>query len=359
MKILQISSVPVTYPGGTEKVVLELSKNLSKKHEVTILQTDLYLGGKIKLGKSKIGKVNVITCKNDSFLGGFGYSKEFKKKLEGVWEDFDIVHIHGHGRFTSDFSLKFLKGKLPMIYTAHGFFHKKSLIKRIHDFFLGGLLKNATRVTALSELEKREYQRLGIELDKIKILPNWINFSKFEKSKLGGKKVLYVGRIHESKGLQYVLDAVKGLDCEIEIVGRDAGYQRDLEKKIGEEGLREKVKISNNISDKELLKKYSSSDLFVLFSEWEGFGVVVLEAMASGLPVVVSDRGALPILVRDKENGFVVPFRDVSKLRENIEKVLESKDLRKKISKNNLRKAKEYDEKKIVKGYEGLYKEIA
>ena len=369
MKILQISSVPVTYLGGTEKVVLELSKELSKKNEVTILQMNLYEDKKSFDRNSQIGDVKIITCKNDYFVGGFGYSREFKKILREIWRNFDIVHIHGHGRFTSNWTLKFLKNKKPMIYTAHGFFHSKkgAMAKKIYNKLFGGRLNNATFCTALTELEKKLYLKLGVSEDKIKIIPNGIDLEKFIKRNVDKKKLLeeygiknkktllYVGRVHESKGLQYVVAAVKDLDVNFLIVGRDAGFSSVLKEKIKEYRIGDRVKLLGGIEDKDLLEIYSLADAFILFSSWEGFGIVVLEAMASGLPVIVSDRGSLPTLIKHKENGLVVKYLNVKELEENIQLLFKDKKLEKKILKNSKVFVKNFEYSKVAKQYEEIY----
>ena len=77
MKILQISSVPVTYSGGTEKVVWEISKRLAKRNKITVLQTTLYDPEK-KAGRTYKEKVEIVTFKNELFLGGYGFSPYFK-----------------------------------------------------------------------------------------------------------------------------------------------------------------------------------------------------------------------------------------------------------------------------------------
>lgn len=366
MKILQISSVPVTYSGGTEKVVLELSKELSKNNEVTILQTNLYEEKKKFERYSKIGKIRVITCKNDYFAGGFGYSKEFASTLKEIWKGFDLIHIHGHGRFTSDFTLRYLKDKKPLIYTAHGFFHtsKAGFIKKIYNSFFKRIHKKNVWFTALTELEEKKYLQLRVKKGKIKIIPNWVDFKKFSNAKeikIPFKNnfpiLVYVGRIHESKGLQYVLKAINNLKVNLLIVGRDGGYKEELEKLVKQLNLQNKIKFTGEISLPELKNYYKSSDFFILFSEWEGFGISLIEAMYFELPAIVSDRGALPILVKNKENGLIAKFPNEKDLEEKIQILLNDKKLVQKIKRNEKVFVKKFDSKKIIEQYKNLYKE--
>jgi len=363
MKILQISSAKVTYPGGTEKVVLELSEELSKKHEVTILQTNLYEENSKFEKISKIGKVNVITCKNDYFLGGFGYSKEFKNILKKIWKDYDLIHVHGHGRFTTDHTIRFIKRRKPLIYTAHGFFHssKSGKIKEFYNCLFKKILNNISYFTALTELEKKQYVKLGAREDKIKIIPNWIHLNKFKvkknkKHSKNKKILLYVGGIRESKGLQYVCKAIKNLDVQFLIVGKDVGYKKELQKQIKELNISDKIKFLGAISDKNLLKIFSIADAFILFSEWEGFGITLLESMAAQVPIIGSDRGAIPYLIKDGKTGLITKFKNVEELTANIQKILSNDDLRKSIIKNSSKYVKNFNYKEIIGNYEELYK---
>ena len=169
MKILNICSVPVTYQGGSERVILELSKRMAKENNVTILQTSLYEDD-IFIGQTKIDGIEIITCKNDRYLGGYGYSKEFKKTLKRIYKDFDIIHIYGYGRFTSNFSMKFLHKRKPFLFSSHGFFHDKkhSIFKKIHNILFSRLMKKADCCCALSEVEKEQYISFGVNENKIK-----------------------------------------------------------------------------------------------------------------------------------------------------------------------------------------------
>jgi len=370
---LNISSARVQYLGGTEKVVWELSKYMAKQgHEVTILQTDLYeKGHKWKASEKKEG-IDIITCRNDRFIKGFGYSKEFKKKLKEIWKEFDVIHVYGHGRFTSEYTLRFIKDKKPIVYSACGFFHNKkhSFAKKLYDKFFRRSARQIDFCTGLTEIENRRYGELGVPASKRGVVPAWIDLEKFKKRNVNKEKLrrkygiedkktlLYVGRVHESKGLQYVVEAVKNLDVNFLIVGRDADFSSVLKDKIKEYNLGDRVKILGGLDDKDLLEVYSLVDAFVLFSSWEGFGIVVLEAMAADLPVIVSNRGSLPTLIKHKNNGLVVNYPNVKELRENIQLLFGDRKLERKIKKNSRIFVKKFEYSKIAKQYEKIYERL-
>jgi len=373
MKILNISSARVQYPGGTEKLVWELSKYMVKQgHEVTILQTDLYEKGyKWKAVERKEG-IDIITCRNDRFIRGFGYSKEFKEKLKEIWKGFDIIHIYGHGRFTSEYALRFIKNKKPIVYSACGFFHNKkhSFAKKLYDRFFRRSAKHIDFCTGLTGIENKRYGQLGVRENKRGVVPAWIDLKKFKKRKINKEKLrrkygiekkktlLYVGRIHKSKGLQYIVEAVKNLDVNFLIVGRDADFSVVLKEKIKEYGIGDRVKLLGGLDDKDLLETYSLADAFILFSNWEGFGIVVLEAMATGLPVIVSDRGSLPTLIKPRENGIVVKYPNVNELKENIQLLFKDKKLEKKIKNNSKSFVKNFEYSRVAKQYEKIYEKL-
>jgi glycosyltransferase involved in cell wall biosynthesis len=365
MKILHISSARVDYPGGTEKVIWELAKRQAAKNEVTILQTNLYQEKEPFVKEDEKEDVKILTCKNDFFLGGFGFSREFKKKLVSIWSNFDIIHIHGHGRFTSNFAMKFLDKKKPFVYSAQGFFHRRNIIKKAYDFLFGGRLKNAAICTALTEVEVNHLKnKFKISPKNIRVLSPGLDMNSLKKPskkildlfrkkyKLNRKTLLYVGRIHESKGLQHVLDAIKDVDCKLLIVGKDSGYKPVLEEKARELGIQNKVIFTGALDDDDLTKAYYSSDSFVLFSEWEGFGIVVIEAMASGLSVVVSNNGSLPHLVKDGINGYIA-----NSGKELKEKILLALKGNKKIIAEGEKFAKQFDWDSLTKNLEKNYAE--
>lgn len=370
MKILQITSTFFPVMGGQEKVVYEISKGLvDKGHEVTILTTDLFSDNKLPK-KETIEGMNVVRFENKFFLGGYGYSPKAMNWLKDNWEDYDAIHSHGYNRFLSEFSVNYLKDKKPAIFTAHGFHHTKKnyFFKMIHDLTLGKFLRYAKKCTALTKLDFEKYANLGVKKTNIVEIPNGIHLSDFQnigekvlskvRKKFGLKEdfILCVGRIHRSKGFQYVIDAIKNLKTNLVIVGRDFGYKKELEEKIKKLEVGNKVKFLEEVNDKELISIYKLSEFFILFSEFEGFGVTVLETMAAGKPIIVSDRGSLPLLVEEGKTGFVVPFKNVEKLTKKINFLLKNNSKRVELGENCKVVSKGYDWKEIINNYEDIYR---
>lgn len=371
MKILHISSAKVTYPGGTEKVIWELARRQVKKDDVTILQTNLYEENESFLNEEKREGVKILTEKNDFFMGGLGYSKSFKKRLKEIYKQFDIVHIHGHGRFTSVYSMNFLKNKKPFIYSAQGFFHSKknSLFKKTYDFLFKGLLKKASFCTALTPVEKKTLIEMGVPKNKIKVIPGGVDLKKFRikkdlkriREKYLGKKLkekfvlLQVSRVHKGKGIQNVINSIENLDVVFLVAGKDSGYLSELKKKVKSKRMENKVKFLGRVSDEELLDIYKIANLFVLYSEWEGFGIVIIEAMANECPVIGSNKGSLPLVIKNNKTGFIV--NNEKELENKIEILSNDKELVKKMGRNAKDFSQEFDWDNINKKELEMYLE--
>lgn len=157
----------------------------------------------------------------------------------------------------------------------------------------------------------------GLAAEKTRPLPRWVDTARFspafrvagfwEKYGLKGeRKLLYVGRVSKEKNLELLADtfievAETGFACSLVIIG-DGPYRKEMEERLaGYPAL-----FTGFLSGEELARGYASADLFVFPSATDTFGNVVLEAQASGLPVVVSDQGGPKELMTDGETGVVV-----------------------------------------------------
>jgi glycosyltransferase involved in cell wall biosynthesis len=157
----------------------------------------------------------------------------------------------------------------------------------------------------------------GLAAKKVQPLPRWVDtgvFAPFKKEEAfwkrhginGGLKMLYVGRVSKEKNLKLLADAFKeivdgGLGSTLSIVG-DGPYRKELERELAGYP----AVFTGFLSGEDLCAAYASSDVFVFPSTTDTFGNVVLEAQASGLPVIVSDSGGPKELMVDRSTGLVV-----------------------------------------------------
>jgi glycosyltransferase involved in cell wall biosynthesis len=226
------------------------------------------------------------------------------------------------------------------------------------------VLKNEDAVLALTEDMKREMQKI-YDRD-IFVIPNGINLERFKnlskgdiRSK-GEKTILFVGTLRPVKGLTYLIEAMKitrdkNKDIQLMLVG--SGEERvHLEVLIKKLKLKKCVNFIGKVPNEEVPEYMFASDVFVLPSLSEGFPNVVLEAMASGLPIVATNVGGLSEIIKDGENGFVVEPKSPKQIAEMVLMLLEDDELRERISKNNKKRVKDYSLESVVARLEEIYR---
>lgn len=155
-------------------------------------------------------------------------------------------------------------------------------------------------------------------------------------------KLLCVANVQKRKGLEYLIDAIKlikNTKIKLDLVGviKDEGYDRYLKTKIYESGLGSGVECKGYLSGDELWKAYRDADLFVLPSLIEAYGMVLIEAMSFGLPIIASRVGGIPEIVEDGVNGLLVRPADPAELAKAIEEVVNNSQLRRNLSVNVLK----------------------
>jgi len=178
----------------------------------------------------------------------------------------------------------------------------------------------------------------------------------------GDKKViLFVGRLAEKKGVTYLIDAMKNVDAKLIIVG--SGPLEEVLKKQAEP-FGNKIDFIGPKTHEELKVIYPSADIFVAPSitakdgDKEGFGLVILEAMASGLPIVASDSGGIPTIIKNNFNGFLAKEKDVNDISDKINLLLNSEPVRLEILNNANITVKNYDYGTIAKKYSRVLRKL-
>ncbi|WP_283680830.1 glycosyltransferase family 4 protein [Parablautia sp. Marseille-Q6255] len=269
---------------------------------------------------------------------------------------FDIVHAHWiipQGIVQSFF-------KKPYIVTSHGGDIKALNIGIIKKLKIQ-CLKKAKCITVVSELLKGEVRKLcdTIEVRVISMGYNALEFGKqhavLDYFKQGDKKViLFVGRLAEIKGVTYLIEAMKQVDAKLVIVG-DGTLKDALKQQAKEQG--DKIVFLGAKTHEELKTIYASADIFVAPSitmpdgSKEGFGLVMLEAMASGIPVIASVSGGIASLIHDGENGMLCPEKNPTAIAEKINRLLQDEELYRTIVNNMKQLIKGYDYRVIARQY--------
>ncbi len=158
--------------------------------------------------------------------------------------------------------------------------------------------------------------------------------------------VLFVGRLVEWKGVDTLIRSMAGVrkvipDVKLIIVG-EGMFRHELESLVTNTGLTGTVQFSGRVGDEDLVMLYNTAAVFVLPSRsynglvMEGLGVVLLEAMAQGVPVIGSNVGGIPDIITDGENGFLVPEQRPDIIAEKIIRILTDNELQEKFRSNGV-----------------------
>lgn len=293
-------------------------------------------------------------------LAYFGESMLVAQELEKR----GIQHVHNHfanpGANVGFLATRFLD--LPWSLTLHGISET--------DYPAGNLLpakvEGSSFAVCISHYTKSQIMRMvafehwsklvlvhcGLDLT---VLPARQNVSR---SRL---RVICVGRLAPEKGMYGLLEGFavsrkKGVEAELVIVG-DGPHRDGLEKRIEELGLAGSVVLRGRLSEPETLAEIAGSDAMVLASFMEGLPVVLMEAMALGLPVIAPRVAGVPELVEDGVNGFLFAPSDWEELAQCLHRLLADDGLRAKLSQGNRAKVEaEFDITKVVVGLEQRFR---
>ena len=216
----------------------------------------------------------------------------------------------------------------------------------------------SSAVIAPSESTKKELE--GQRLRNIVVISNGVDVGEFKHSPIPHKEfhVLHVGRISYEKSIDVVLNAFKLFSekhkAKLKIVG--FGPELGVLKKLAAD-LKIDAEFTGKISAEELLKAYNSADVFITASTMETEGLVVLEAMACGVPVVGVNARAVPRIVKPGENGFIAEPGDAQGLADCMSKVFTHGKA--KFSADARRTAEEHSLDKSIDKIEKLYSDLA
>ena len=362
------------YPvrGGAENNCFYLARELAKNHEVHVFTSDRK-DGKIFKKEETFEGIKIHRYRNWlrykyylTFTPGF---------LDILNYDLNILHVHSLGFLWHDLVvlLKKLSSRAKIINTPHGPFMALPKYN-----FLENLFRNAVVFAellfnhlydAVIQVNPNQWKWMveyGISRNKVKYVPNGILGDLFRKidSRSFVKKynlknkfvVSYIGRIQKYKGLDQIIKILPRLDKRIVFLamGKDAGDRKRLVELSKSLRVHDRVIFTGEISDNEKLSGLDASEIFIMPSEWEAFGIVILEAMARGNAIISTRNEGAEFLVK-KENGLLYDLGDLNSLEKYIKILFVDNKLRDRMKKSNLERAREFLWSDIAKELEEIY----
>lgn len=278
------------------------------------------------------------------------------------------------------------KYDVPMVSTGHAYpdniTSQVKLLKPIKKpvdamlrTYMASFLKHSEYATmptemAIDDLVPKNRRRFDVTVEP---LSNGVDLAKFTPGKAAVKvlrkfklepdrlRVLYVGRVDPEKSLGNVVTAFAGVaeevpEAELVIVGdgTDRRHLIDLARALG---ITEKVKFPGRIMPPDVTEIYRSATVFATASETETQGIVLIEAAATGLPLVAVDAGAVSELCQDKKNGFLCKPGDITGMTDALVKILQDADLQQKYGEKSLEISKKHDLNRTLKRFEEIYEE--
>lgn len=383
MRVLILASTFPRYEGDTEpRFIFDLGRELTKFCKVTVL-APAAIGAK---DYEIIDGVEIIRyryfpikkCETLCYPGAIMPRIKEKKirallvpfllismwiKIKMIEKNYDIVNAHWvipQGIVQSYCSR-------PFIITGHGA-DVTSLNHGIIKKLKKRALKKASFVTVVSshlrQILHEQYQIEGVKVQPMGVrAKEFIPGNRIENyfGQQNRKVVLYVGRLAEKKGVKYLIDAMKEVDAKLVIVG-DGPLKEELEQQAAQVD-RDIVFMGKRNHD-ELKTIFASADAFAAPSitakdgDEEGVPVSIIEAMASGVPVLSTKSGGIADLIKNEVNGIMVKEKDSKSIAVNLSRILCEPELAHRLSRNALQTAGEYDYAVIARNYYEMYQSM-
>lgn len=352
--------------GGTEAFVYNFARELRKrKHDVMVFTT----------GDSRIEDIKITSVVTESYWSKFnkpiktenkmflyrkymsdeilGYLK-FLFYLKNHEKEFDIVHDHALSFLPSilhnDFS------NLPYITTLH--IDEKGLsnmYKTMKDL-IGPKLPNHYFVS----ISKNQYNSLK-DIKPFDINYNGIDADRFSFCDDPDNYLLWIGRIVPEKGLDKAIEIAIKLKITLKIIGSIANESYFKDKIKNNIDQYQNIDYLGEKSGQELVKLYQKAKMLLFPIDWEEpFGLVLIEAMSCGTPIVAFNRGAVSEIIRDGETGFICPPGDIEAMVAAVKKIYDMPPQDYKKMRESCRRHVEenFTVEKMVDGYEKIYQKV-
>lgn len=355
--------------GGLEKVNVSIANNISLSYNTTLysLKADSYgydFSNTLTYIEGKSSFINcvkhpMLTCKA---LYGKTLIQKKNLNLKNIttsinFKNFDSIILSEADILYAPQILE-INPNIKIIGWIHSTFdsYKNKYMKDSYKEFLDSL-NVVDKLIVLTNSDKKSFMKVHSNVIKIN---NPVTI-EYEKNNLIEKKntkiISFVGRLdYQIKGLDFLLEIAQYLPQEWKIfIAGDGPDKNRFEADIKHKNLCDKFELKGILKKNDLIQHYKQSELFILTSRWEGFGLVITEAMNFGLPVIAFDsEGPREIIGKNNEYGILVKSGNVMEFVEWINKMIEDKELRNQYSKKSLERREDYQLENIGKQWKNI-----
>lgn len=358
MRILQVCpKFDHFVASGSTKVAYDISRELVRRgHSVTVYTSnmrDKY--NKMDVGYEKIDGISVYRFQSVGTVATremkIFVTPEMIPKFERETQSFDVIHLHEYQSFQNMVAFHYAKKHcVPYVLHAHGSIPRIGRKRRkwLYDVVFGHrLLRDASRVIALSEVEAKEYEHIGVPHDKIAIIPNGIDLAECKNLPPKGlfkkrfsieeekKIILFLGRINSLKGIDFLIDSFAYMiqnmkyNAFLVIAGPDDGYLNETKKLVKQHQIQERILFTGPLFGRDKIEAYVDASIVASLDSLKEvvFLLVPLEAAACGTPVVLTAGNYIAKLAEKGDFGSSVEFGDVSKLASLFTEMLSNENL--------------------------------
>jgi glycosyltransferase involved in cell wall biosynthesis len=363
-KLLVLATTfPKSLGDGTPSFVLDIAQEHSKHFQVWVL-TPMVPGAKRweTVGDVKISRFYYLWPATEDLADGSimdNLKKGFYQKLQLpfmiasfsyrflfrvlIWRP---AAIHAHWIIPGGFVAK-LAPWVPRVITTHG-----GDVYALNSKPLFALKKSIIRNSAVTTVNTEMKDQLIAKglVTHAEVIPMGVKITNLNAKKKPSQ-IVFVGRLVEKKGLEYLLHAIDGLDCKLKVIG-DGPLRESLENKAPANaeflGQQSKDTVMQTIAESELMVIPS---VVAKSGDREGLPVTLMEAAANKTAVIATDMSGINDVITDGESGLLVPEKDIQGLKDAIQKVLGDKKLRAKLAENLHLKAKDFDIEVVSQKY--------
>lgn len=333
MKVLHVGKFYPPHPGGMERHLEDLARGLRARGDVEV-EVLVSADGRRTVSETVDG-VRVTRAGTVATVASTSFSPGLVRAIRRA--EADVVHLH-HPNPAGSLAWLASRHRGPLVVTYHSDIVRQKVLGALANPVLDGVLARADAIIASSPGYAASSPVLRRHADRVRVIPFGLDARALGEAapdavralreRHGPRVVLAVGRLVYYKGLQYLVRAMREVEATLLVAG-DGPLRPELEAETRAAGLADRVVFLGAVAD--LRPYYQAADVFVLPSvaRSEAFGLVQLEAMACGVPVVNTrlDTG-VPFVSRDGETGFTVPPADASALAAALRHLLDDAPLR-------------------------------